>query len=117
ATTRSLASASLNPPPNARPLTAAMIGLLMSKRAVNPPNRRQLNWHSGILGLVLEVVAGRECPRAGTGQARDPQTVVGVEVMRDSMQLPMELRVKGVHNLRPVDHDVSKIIALSYFMN
>ena len=111
---RSQASAISKPPPMATPLTAAITGLSRSWRLVRPPkplggDMRPPAGLGAQLGVILEVVAGRERLVAGAGDDRDPQLGIGRELVEDVRQLLVRHRVQRVVDLRAVDGDDQQV--------
>src|SRR5262245_33569775 len=61
------------------------------------------------LGVILEVVAGRERLVAGAGDDGDPQLRVGCELVEDVRQLLIGHRVQRIVDLGPVDGDDQQV--------
>src|ERR671932_1924547 len=60
-------------------------------------------------GCRLEIVAGRECALACTGDDGDPCVVVVLEVIEDLLQLEVRLVVQGIHDFRAIQRDVDDV--------
>ena len=109
ATTRWQASAISQPPPMAKPLTAAMTGLGMLAPA-GQPGEPVLRHPHGLTGCgVDQVVAGGEGLLARSGQDRDPQVVVGEVGVEDVVELVVRHRVQAVPGLGAVDGDLEQV--------
>ncbi len=102
------AMASSQPPPSAKPLTAAMTGLPRCSM------RSNTRWPSSACALAAsgvsvasscDVRAGHERLVAGSGQDDGPHRRVGLQAAHRVAQFGQRGRVERVEHLRPVDRD------------
>ena len=106
ATMRSHVMASSQPPPRAKPRTAAIER--QADRADAVPGREValgVQPLGGLVGELHDVGTGRERSVAGAGQDDDPDAIVEVERLELVGQLGQEREAERVARLGPVDRD------------
>ena len=103
------AIASSQPPPKAKPLTAAMTGLprfSMSCGEALPVSRLVLGLGRGVVGHFADVRAGGERLVAGAGQDHAAHRGIVTGILEDLAQLRDGGLVEGVEHLRPVERHI-----------
>ena len=102
---RSHCMASSQPPPSAKPATAAMIGLRAVDGAI-PVAREVAGEHvrEGFVGHLLDVGAGRE-RLLGAGDDHATDVCIGLEGVDRRGQFLLERGIERVERLRPVEAD------------
>jgi len=96
----SQASAISHPPPSAKPLTAAMIGLVRSNAGETA--LAHLWALAAMLGGPFEIIAGGKRTLPRSGQDRDPHLPVAGKVVPHLVHLEVTRWMQCVHDLGAV---------------